>query len=180
MESLLHFLDANEDRMARKVVMHKRLDGGLEAPRNSLEIPLETSYSLCAARESIPYAYHKKKEFEKNCYSNEAPMKKLISEEISKRPNTRQNAPSIVARLMGVDMLPFDSKPASKASEMKNETPESNFLKKQWSGTNSGLNPENILKRRNYRSSRKNLKHGKLHGLRNVQRLRNLAVLQAS
>ncbi|XP_022867728.1 uncharacterized protein LOC111387408 isoform X1 [Olea europaea var. sylvestris] len=138
MGSLLHFLDANEDRMARKVVMHKRLDGGLEAPRNSLEIPLETSYSLCAARESIPYAYHKKKESEKNCYSNEAPMKKLISEEISKRPNTRQNAPSIVARLMGVDMLPFDSKPASKASEMKNETPESNFLKKHWSGTNSG------------------------------------------
>ncbi|KAL2499181.1 hypothetical protein Adt_24731 [Abeliophyllum distichum] len=138
MGRLLHLLDISEyRRMAKKVVMHKRLDGGLEAPRNSLEIPLETSYSLCAGRESIPYAYHKKKESEKNCYLSEAPMKKLISEEISKRPNTRQNAPSIVARLMGVDMLPFDSKPASKVVQIKNGTPESNFLKKQWSRKDS-------------------------------------------
>ncbi|CAI9758066.1 unnamed protein product [Fraxinus pennsylvanica] len=132
MGSSLH-LDVDEDRMSRKVVKHKRLDDGLEAPRNSLEIPLKTTYILSAGRESIPYAYHKKKESE-NCYSTEAPTKKLISEEISKRKNARQNAPSIVARLMGIDMLPFNSKPASKVVDIKNETPESNFLKKQWSG----------------------------------------------
>ncbi|XP_022855038.1 uncharacterized protein LOC111376319 [Olea europaea var. sylvestris] len=122
--------------MARKVVVHKTLDGGLEAPRNSLEIPLATSYSLSAGRESIQYAYHKKMESE-NCYPTEAPMKKLIGEEISKTKNTRQNAPNIVARLMGVDMLPFDSKPASKVVDIKNETPESNFLNKQRSGKDS-------------------------------------------
>lgn len=48
---------------------------------------------------------------DKDYYSTEAPIKKLISEEVSKRPNSRSNSPSVVARLMGVDVLPFDSKP---------------------------------------------------------------------
>lgn len=35
-------------------------------------------------------------------------MKTLITEELSKQPNTRRNTPSIVARLMGMDTLPSD------------------------------------------------------------------------
>lgn len=115
MESLIYLLDFNnDDEMARKVVMHKRHGGGLEAPRNSLELPIETSYGLYAARDNILYAHHMTKESSgQDYYSTGAPMKKLIYEEISKRPSTRSNSPSVVARLMGVDMLPFDSKPGA-------------------------------------------------------------------
>ncbi|TKY70240.1 hypothetical protein E2542_SST06529 [Spatholobus suberectus] len=37
-------------------------------------------------------------------------MKKLINEELSKQSSTRQNAPSLVARLMGIDTMPLDTK----------------------------------------------------------------------
>ncbi|KAL8532145.1 hypothetical protein ACS0TY_008673 [Phlomoides rotata] len=107
-----YLLDINEDIMARKVVTHKKHVGGMDAPRNSLELPIETSYGLYTARDNILYAHHMSKGSSgMDYYSNEAPIKKLISEEVSKRPNNRSNAPSVVARLMGVDMLPFDSKP---------------------------------------------------------------------
>ncbi|KAK2966839.1 hypothetical protein RJ640_027798 [Escallonia rubra] len=55
--------------------------------------------------------------FEKHSYPTEAPIKKLIREEIAKRPNTRSNAPSIVARLMGVDVLPLDTKIVAQPAE---------------------------------------------------------------
>ncbi|KAL9148633.1 hypothetical protein ABFS82_12G054900 [Erythranthe guttata] len=113
MGSVFHLLDINEEIMARKSVTHKRHDGGLEAPRNSLELSMETSYGLYSARDNILYAPHMSKESSgKDYYSTDAPIKKLISEEISKRPSSRQSSPSVIARLMGVDMLPFDSKPA--------------------------------------------------------------------
>ncbi|XP_011099898.1 uncharacterized protein LOC105178187 [Sesamum indicum] len=104
--------------MAKKKFTSMRHVGGLEAPRNSSELPVETSYGLYAGRDSVLYSCHLT-----NCYSTEAPIKKLISEEISKRPNTRQNGLSIVARLMGVDMLPFDLGQAPKIVEKNNETP---------------------------------------------------------
>lgn len=48
---------------------------------------------------------------EKNNYPVEASIRKLINEEISKPSDNGRNAPSIVARLMGMDMLPMDTKP---------------------------------------------------------------------
>ncbi|KAL7213777.1 hypothetical protein ACSBR2_016335 [Camellia fascicularis] len=83
---------------------------GLEAPRNSLELPVETSQSYYAVGEKIPYSYEVKHEWCKNTYPTEASMKMLISEEMSKGPNTRRNVPSVVARLMGMDMLSLDTK----------------------------------------------------------------------
>lgn len=68
---------------------------------------------------------------EKNCYQTDAPMKKLINEEISKRPNTRHNSPSIVARLMGVDTLPLYKKPGAQHTEKKNEKPVISFPKEK-------------------------------------------------
>ncbi|KAG8373592.1 hypothetical protein BUALT_Bualt11G0040400 [Buddleja alternifolia] len=127
---LFHLLHITEDIMARKVVTHKR-HGGLDAPRNSLELPVETLYGLCM-RDNILYA-NTKESSSKDYYSMEAPMKKLISEEISKRPNTRQNAPSVVARLMGVDALPFDSKPSPQLVQTKNDTLSSKLMGKEQS-----------------------------------------------
>ncbi|KAH6837584.1 hypothetical protein C2S53_009891 [Perilla frutescens var. hirtella] len=121
MESLIYLLDINEGEMARKVVMHKRHGGGLEAPRNSMELPIESSYGLYAARDNILYAHHMANDSSgEGFYSTEAPIKKLIREEISKRPSNRSTSPSVVARLMGVDVLPFDSKPGAQLVNMKN------------------------------------------------------------
>ncbi|KAK4409533.1 hypothetical protein Sango_0026300 [Sesamum angolense] len=123
MGSLLDLVDIGEEIMARKVGTHKRHVGGLEAPRNSLELPMETAYGLYAARDNILYAHDMTKESAaKDYYSSEAPIKKLISEEISERPNSKKNAPSVVARLMGVDTLPFESKSAPQLAYMKNES----------------------------------------------------------
>ncbi|KAL0423714.1 UNVERIFIED_CONTAM: hypothetical protein Sradi_0906200 [Sesamum radiatum] len=84
---------------------------------------METAYGLYAARDNILYAHDMTKESAaKDYYSSEAPIKKLISEEISERPNSKKNAPSVVARLMGVDTLPFESKSAPQLVYMKNES----------------------------------------------------------
>lgn len=70
---------------------------------------------------------------EKNVNGYEAPMKKLINEEIARRPNTGHNAPSVVARLMGVDTLPLDTRrPVAKHVEKKNEMKDGNPPKEEW------------------------------------------------
>ncbi|KAL8476556.1 hypothetical protein ACS0TY_029020 [Phlomoides rotata] len=109
--------------MGKKVFTSTK-HGALETPRNNFELPVDTSYGSYAGRDSKLYSCHSINESsEKNCYSIEAPMKKLISEEISKRSNTRTNVPSIVARLMGVDMLPVDLGQAPLMAGKRNETP---------------------------------------------------------
>ncbi|CAI9110484.1 OLC1v1010520C3 [Oldenlandia corymbosa var. corymbosa] len=54
-------------------------------------------------------------------YSTEAPIRKLISEDLSERQNTKHNAPSVIARLMGVDMLPSERKTVALKVDSKNE-----------------------------------------------------------
>ncbi|KAG4988094.1 hypothetical protein JHK85_031077 [Glycine max] len=97
--------------MAKKVLARKRHHGGLEAPRNSLDLQVQTPQNYCPEGE-LPYNYQVKEEgrSEKNRYSNVGSMKKLINEELSKQSSTRQNAPSLVARLMGIDTMPLDTK----------------------------------------------------------------------
>ncbi|XP_051139713.1 uncharacterized protein LOC127257370 [Andrographis paniculata] len=111
MGSLYDILDITESFMARKAAAHKRHGSGLEAPRNSLELPMEKCYGFYAARDNILYGHHIAKESSApDRYSMEVPLKKLISDDLSKRPDPPLNAPSVVARLMGVDTLPVDSK----------------------------------------------------------------------
>ncbi|KAA8547594.1 hypothetical protein F0562_004023 [Nyssa sinensis] len=132
MGGLLHLFDFNQGSMAKKVLTHRRYVGGLEAPRNSLELPVETSQYYHAVGDNVPYSYQGTNEWsEKNSHPTEASMKKLISEEISKGPNTRRNSPSIVARLMGMDMLPSDTKSVAQQIEKKNEKQGTNFPKKE-------------------------------------------------
>jgi hypothetical protein len=74
---------------------------------------------------------------ERNCYPIEASMKKLIKEEVSKQSNNRQNAPSIVARLMGMDTLPSDTKSVAQPIDKKNEKVGVKFSKKEMGGKSS-------------------------------------------
>ncbi|KAF7130839.1 hypothetical protein RHSIM_Rhsim10G0195500 [Rhododendron simsii] len=124
-------LDFNQGNMARKVITQKRQSGGLEAPRNSLELPVETSQSYFADGDNIPYSYEVRSEWSENSYPTEASMKKLINEEISKRPNNRRNAPSVVARLMGMDMLPLETKTESQDAVKRNEKPRTSLQNKE-------------------------------------------------
>ncbi|KAJ7944050.1 RB1-inducible coiled-coil protein [Quillaja saponaria] len=110
--------------MARKVKTHKRHHCGVEAPRNSLELQAEASWrqSYCPETE-VPHYYQFEEDLLGNdCASTEASMNKLINEELSKQSNTRGNAPSIVARLMGIDMMPFDTKSTIQSNDKGNGT----------------------------------------------------------
>lgn len=84
-------------------------------------------------------------------YSIEAPIKKLISDEISKRPTgTKQNTPSVVARLMGVDMLP----PIAPQVGKKNEDQTVNLTRETWRNDSIGsrLSPLKSVRHRKFHS----------------------------
>ncbi|KAI4327841.1 hypothetical protein L6164_020258 [Bauhinia variegata] len=137
MGGLFHIFEFNRGSMAKKVHSHKRHHGGLEAPRNSLELQVEASQACCPEGE-LPHYYRVEDDWsENNRYSNVASMKKLINEELSRRPSTRQNAPSVVARLMGIDMLPLDTKSVILSDERKSGNVGMRFLKKEMDGRDS-------------------------------------------
>ncbi|CAK7355562.1 unnamed protein product [Dovyalis caffra] len=119
MGGFLHLFDFNQDSMARKILAHKRPVDGLEAPRNSLELQVESSQSCCAAGDALDSYEVEENWSQKNCYPIEASMKRLINEEISQQSNAKKNAPSIVARLMGVEMLPLETKSAVQTIDNK-------------------------------------------------------------
>ncbi|KAI3712780.1 hypothetical protein L1987_71345 [Smallanthus sonchifolius] len=113
MGGFFHLVDLKQGRMARKIGTQKRNVGGLEAPRNSLELPSAAYQSYYAPQDDQLHKYQETYDWrETGCnHPTEAPMKKLISNEMSKRSKSKANAPSIVARLMGVDTMPQDTKP---------------------------------------------------------------------
>ncbi|XP_010247093.1 PREDICTED: uncharacterized protein LOC104590217 [Nelumbo nucifera] len=128
MGGILHLFEFNQASMSRKSLGHSRHVDGLEAPRNSLELPIETSQNFCSTSGNIPYSYQvKHTSSRKNCYPSEASVKNLIDEEVYRGPATRRNVPSVVARLMGMDMLPSETQPAIHAKEKKNEYMGNNF-----------------------------------------------------
>lgn len=88
---------------------------------------------------NFQYYYQAEDLSENNCYSDAASMKKLINDELSKRPSTKQNAPSLVARLMGIDMMPLDTKPVVSSDERKSENMGKKFSEKKVNGKGSGV-----------------------------------------
>lgn len=81
---------------------------------------METSYN--AVGDNIPYSYEVRHEWPETAYATEVPMKKLIKEEISKRPKSKRNTSNVVARLMGMDTLPFDENSISHHPEKNSES----------------------------------------------------------
>lgn len=122
MGGFFHLVDLKQGKMARKIGIQKRNVGGLEAPRNSLDLPLGTYKGYYSPQDYEMRNYQETHDWiETGWYPTEAPMKKLISDEMSKRPKNKPNSPSIVARLMGVDTMPTDTKPIQHSYEKKNE-----------------------------------------------------------
>ncbi|KAI4325754.1 hypothetical protein MLD38_031125 [Melastoma candidum] len=96
--------------MARKVFSQKKHVHGLEAPRNILDLQIETS-DHCAVRDHAQFYGVNEFLSERMGNQPDAPMKKLIKDEMSGRStnSNKQRSPSLVARLMGMDVLPVDS-----------------------------------------------------------------------
>uniref|UniRef100_A0A2P2JCR9 Uncharacterized protein LOC105124040 isoform X1 n=1 Tax=Rhizophora mucronata TaxID=61149 RepID=A0A2P2JCR9_RHIMU len=131
MGRLPHLLDYNRSSMARKIAAHRPHVDGLEAPRNSLEFQVETSQRCLGSGNGL-YSCQVEDDWSiKNSYPVEASMKRLINEEISKQSKAKKNSPSIVARLMGVDMLPVDTKSTIQPIDKKNGSTKSKFSKKE-------------------------------------------------
>lgn len=89
---------------------HKRQPGqGFDAPRNSMEFAMDApprSYGVF--QEDVPYTRNNMRQYPR---ASSAPVKKLIHEDISSmRPNEgHKRAPSVIARLMGMDSPPLSS-----------------------------------------------------------------------
>ncbi|KAL7608657.1 hypothetical protein Lser_V15G12193 [Lactuca serriola] len=115
MGGFFHLVDLKQGTMARKIGTQKRNVHGLEAPRNSLDLPVGTYKSYYTQQDDGVHNKHQGTHdwYETGYFPAEAPMKKLISDEMTKKPKSRGNAPSIVARLMGVDTMPIDTKPVN-------------------------------------------------------------------
>ncbi|KAM1047503.1 hypothetical protein ACFX2C_026852 [Malus domestica] len=128
----LHLLNFNQGSMARKIFTHKKHDGGLDAPRNSLEMQVEPQ-SYCDAGD-LPVEEDWSK---KNNPLEQSSMKKLINGEISKHSSTRKNAPNIVAQLMGMDMFPVEPKSAVQPLEENGKSRRTKSLKKEINGKTS-------------------------------------------
>ncbi|CAL5188267.1 unnamed protein product [Lathyrus oleraceus] len=136
MGGLLHFFEFNQGRMAKKVRAHKRHHVDFETPRNSLDLQVETSQKY-GPRGELPHYYQVEEDWlENNRYSNTGSMKKLINEELSARSSTRQNAPSIVARLMGLDMMPVETKSAVPSDKRITENTAKKYSNKRMNGSN--------------------------------------------
>ncbi|XP_027347983.1 uncharacterized protein LOC113859394 [Abrus precatorius] len=136
MGSLLHIFEFNQGRMAKKVHAHKKSNDALETPRSSVELQVETSQVHCPEGE-LPYTCQVEDGWSKNySYSNVVSVEKMNNEKLSKQSGTRNNAPSLVARLMGIDTmpLPLDTKSVVPSDESKHENLETMYSKKEMDG----------------------------------------------
>lgn len=109
MGGLLNLFDFNQPHNRRRLLTEKRHGDGLEAPRNSLDVSLETPPSSEVKNEDIPYAYEMNKVPITRKKVNGMPMKTLIAQEMSKEKGSKRRTPSVIARLMGLDAMPAES-----------------------------------------------------------------------
>ncbi|WZZ70374.1 hypothetical protein YC2023_081744 [Brassica napus] len=111
MGGLLHLFDFHNNSFSRRVFSHhKTRDEDLEAPRNSFELQVDNLHTYHNDKDKPPsYGFEEDEWYERSCYPIEESMKKKIIEELSKRSNDKQNSPSLVAKLMGMEALPLES-----------------------------------------------------------------------
>lgn len=99
------FLDFNQGGRARKQKKRR----GFDTPRNSLDLPAATfrSYYDVGGHAPLPQDETQDLSTRESC-STDASIKNMIEEETIDRTKRQHNAPNIVARLMGMDILPPD------------------------------------------------------------------------
>nr|XP_009397934.1 PREDICTED: uncharacterized protein LOC103982668 isoform X1 [Musa acuminata subsp. malaccensis] len=120
MGGISHIFDYSKAGKSQKWA-HKKHGDGFEAPRNSLDVSIDTSIGYYYVPEDNLFQYSfQVKHPSKMYYSpNGTPMKKLIDGEISKRTTESKVAPSVVARLMGMDSMPSEEGRKIHAKELE-------------------------------------------------------------
>eukprot|EP00250_Pteridium_aquilinum_P020228 c24756_g2_i1 orf=1022-4507(+) len=110
MGGISHLFDFNQALAGKKLLTDKKYGAGLEPVRNISKDNVEQSKSKTTSRGEIQFG----KSASVSRRSMEVPMKALIAEEISqelsRETEQKNRAPSVVARLMGLDALPGDRK----------------------------------------------------------------------
>ncbi|KAG6537645.1 hypothetical protein ZIOFF_002740 [Zingiber officinale] len=107
MVGVLQFFDFDQTSSSRKLLTLNRHNSGLEPPRNSLEVPpMNTYHNFQLVHEDIQCSSYYKEDI-----CQQSHTKKLIAVERLHRTKDQHNRPSVVARLMGMESLPSDTKP---------------------------------------------------------------------
>ncbi|CAN8257783.1 unnamed protein product [Cochlearia groenlandica] len=108
MGGLLHLFDFHNNSFSRKILNHhKTNDEDLEAPRNSFELQVDNFQTYHNDKNKPSYVFEDEW-YERSCYPIEESIKKKIIEQLSTK--RKQNSPSLVAKLMGMDTtLPLES-----------------------------------------------------------------------
>ncbi|KAI5055820.1 hypothetical protein GOP47_0029341 [Adiantum capillus-veneris] len=108
MSAIAHLFDFNQALVGRKLLTDKKYGAGLEPLRNNSNDNVEHFKSKASSKGQIEFG----KSASVSRKSVEVPMKALIAEEIShtlaRTEEPKSRAPSVVARLMGLDVLPND------------------------------------------------------------------------
>ncbi|XP_014506195.1 uncharacterized protein LOC106765947 [Vigna radiata var. radiata] len=136
MGGLLHMFEFNQGRMAKKIHAHKNNNDDMETSGNGMKLQVETSQVHCAEGE-LQYSCQVEDGWSKKIsHSNVDSVKKANKEGFSKQSGARSNAPSLVARLMGIDTmpLPLDTKSVVPLDESTHENMERKFSKKKMNG----------------------------------------------
>ncbi|KAH7404215.1 hypothetical protein KP509_15G016400 [Ceratopteris richardii] len=119
MGGLMHLFDFNQVLAGRKLLTDKKSGSGLESSRNSLDAgliaPEVSPQTHMETTEEFAYGYGLQKSSTSR-KSNKIPIKTLIAQELSTETNNKNRSPSVVARLMGLEALPTDSKRAQVGS----------------------------------------------------------------
>lgn len=132
MGGISRFFDLSQANASLKLLGRKQQDDGFEAPRNSLELSAESSQEYYPLHEDIPYSYQMKNPSVKTyVYPSDSAMKTLIDEELSNRSINSRSAPSVVARLMGMDTMPSEVRPVVHAKECREESLRNNVPRKE-------------------------------------------------
>lgn len=119
---MMQYLDFSQASTSKKWTANssKRQPGqGFDAPRNSMEFAMEAPRSYGVFQEDVPYSCNNMRQYPK---SSSAPIKKLIHEDASFRPNEgHKRVPSVIARLMGMDSPPMNSELTTHLDDSRRE-----------------------------------------------------------
>ncbi|WOL05885.1 hypothetical protein Cni_G14616 [Canna indica] len=119
MVGIFQLFDFSQASSSRKLLALNRHNNGFEAPRNSLDFPMEAYRSFQVVHEDTRYSHHYSEK--KDIHQHGVDTKKIIDDERLHSTKDQYNRPSVVARLMGMDVLPSEFKPMLNAKDLKDE-----------------------------------------------------------
>lgn len=127
MSGVLHLFDFNQAASSRKLLQETRFCEGLEAPRNSLDVP---SGIMDFGRKSesnvgdIPFGFELPNKDVAKWNQEDAPRKSLKGSPMENEQKRRM--PNVVARLMGLELMPDE--PVSNDHSRRNSVSGRQFL----------------------------------------------------